>query len=196
MESISTRKDGTGRLNYADFSQWMGNEIHNLASFIFRHDSKRNPHQEQYLKQYEKNKGADKKAAVDALMNGSDLLQKLISKIRQQWSTVNKAFKDFNEDNDEFIDKQELKFFLTHWGFPLNDIQADTVFQYFDKDGDGGISYKDFVESIGFEIHPGETLYFRQEKEYAMLNKDSPCDEPGCWAIVAGRTVFCLSHLK
>ena len=44
MENVSSRKDGTGRLNYADFSQWMGNEIHNLASFIFRHDSKRNPH--------------------------------------------------------------------------------------------------------------------------------------------------------
>ena len=42
MESKSTRKDGTGRLNYSDFSLWMGNEIHNLAGFIFRHDSCRN----------------------------------------------------------------------------------------------------------------------------------------------------------
>ena len=43
MENVSSRKDGTGRINYADFSLWLGNEIHNLASFIFRHDSKRNP---------------------------------------------------------------------------------------------------------------------------------------------------------
>ena len=43
MESFNSKKDGTGSLNYSDFSKWMGNEIHNLASFIFRHDSKRNP---------------------------------------------------------------------------------------------------------------------------------------------------------
>ena len=43
MDSRSSLKDGSGRLNYSDFSKWMGNEIHNLASFIFRHDSKRNP---------------------------------------------------------------------------------------------------------------------------------------------------------
>ena len=94
-------------------------------------------------------------------MSGNDILQKLIDKIRQQWGTVNKAFKDFNEDNDEFIDRQELRFFLEHWGFPLSDEVADNVFNYFDKDGDGGISYADFVQSIGLEIHPGETLYFR-----------------------------------
>ena len=51
METKNSRADGTGRLNYADFSKWMGNEIHNLASFIFRHDSKRNPQYEKYLKE-------------------------------------------------------------------------------------------------------------------------------------------------
>ena len=43
METVNSKKDGSGGINYADFSTWMGNEIHNLASFIFRHDSKRNP---------------------------------------------------------------------------------------------------------------------------------------------------------
>lgn len=51
MESKNSRKDGSGMLSYADFSKWMGNEIHNLASFIFRHDSKRNPQYAQYLKE-------------------------------------------------------------------------------------------------------------------------------------------------
>ena len=52
-------------------------------------------------------------------MENGDILTKLIDKIRQQWGTVNKAFKDFNEDNDPYIDKDELIFFLEHWGFPL-----------------------------------------------------------------------------
>lgn len=50
MENVNSRKDGTGKINYADFSKWMGNEIHNLASFIFRHDSRRNPEYEVHLK--------------------------------------------------------------------------------------------------------------------------------------------------
>ena len=28
---------------------------------------------------------------------------RLIDKIRQQWKTVRKAFRDFNEDNDPYI---------------------------------------------------------------------------------------------
>lgn len=137
METVNSRKDGSGRINYADFSTWMGNEIHNLASFIFRHDSKRNPPQELYLKEEQKRKGNDKKQAALKLMEDGDILTKLIKKIRQQWSTVNKAFKDFNEDNDPYIDKGELIFFLEHWGFPLNETQAEVVFKFFDKDGDG-----------------------------------------------------------
>ena len=89
---------------------------------------------------------------------------------------MKKAFKDFNADNDPYIDKDELIFFLEHWGFPMTDAQADIVFEFFDKDKDGQISYQDFVESIGFEIHPGETLYFRQEKTKVLNIKDTACD--------------------
>lgn len=145
MERANVRKDGTGRLNYPDFSMWMGNEIHNLASFIFRHDSKRNTNFEQHMKIQEKLKGMDKKLAAEAIMPDVHILTKLIDKIKQQWSTVRKAFKDFNEDNDPFIDKSELIFFLQHWGFPLTESQGEVVFNFFDRDGDGHISYQDFV---------------------------------------------------
>ena len=35
---------------------------------------------------------------------------------------------------------------------------ANKAFKYFDRDGDGMVSYQDFVLSIGFEIHPSELL--------------------------------------
>jgi Ca2+-binding EF-hand superfamily protein len=35
------------------------------------------------------------------------------------------------------------------------------VFKYFDHDGDEAITFKDFVHSIGHELAPAETLYFR-----------------------------------
>jgi len=134
--------------------------------------------------------------AVNALMATGDIMNRLINKIRQQWRTVNKAFKDFNEDNDEFIQKDELIFFLTHWGFPLPEAEQDLVFNYFDKDGDGQISYQDFVQSIGYEIHPSETLYFRQEMPGIVKQMNSACDEAGCWVNSIGRTLFCTPHLK
>ena len=50
FEGISSKKDGSGCVNYSDFSRWIGNKIHNLASFVFRHDSRRNPEQERFVK--------------------------------------------------------------------------------------------------------------------------------------------------
>lgn len=41
----------------------------------------------------------------------------------------------------------------------------------FDVDGDGKISYNDFHKSVGPEIHPGETLYFRQDKPLIVQQK-------------------------
>ena len=82
MERVNSKRDGTGFLNYPDFSKWMGNEIHNLASFIFRHDSKRNPNFEMHQKEQEKRKGLDKKLAAEAIMPDGNILNKLIDKIR------------------------------------------------------------------------------------------------------------------
>ena len=92
-----------------------------------------------------------------------DIKDKLIKKIREKWATVRKAFTQFNENADRFIQKKELIDFLGYFGFPIEGKQADDVFAWFDRDGDGAVSYQDFVLSIGFEIHPSETLYFRQE---------------------------------
>ena len=40
MEKDSKRK---AKLNYTDFSKWLGGSIHMSESFYFRHDSVKNP---------------------------------------------------------------------------------------------------------------------------------------------------------
>ena len=55
----------------------------------------------------------------------------------------------------------ELRYYFQHWGLTLSDEQFQAIFKKFDFDGDGKISYKDFHMTIGGEIHPGESLYFR-----------------------------------
>lgn len=49
------------------------------------------------------------------------MLEHIIMKIKQYWKTTRKCYRDFNENADESIDKEELKFFLVHWGFNLTD---------------------------------------------------------------------------
>lgn len=58
----------------------------------------------------------------------------------------------------------ELKFYLNHWGMNVNQLNFNHLFNQFDADGDGEISYKDFTQTVGKEIHPAEGLYFRQDK--------------------------------
>lgn len=53
------------------------------------------------------------------------MIKKLvIEKIRVQWKTISKAFKDMNKDiSTEGISPPELKFYLDHWGIRLTDKQ-------------------------------------------------------------------------
>jgi hypothetical protein len=68
---------------------------------------------------------------------------------------------------------------LNYWGIETSDDKFNELFKKIDSDGDGVISYKDFCERIGCEIHPGETLYFRQDKpSNASINS---CKEDHCW---------------
>ena len=194
MAHKSSKKDGSGQLNYNDFSTWLGSSIHITEGFYFRHDSKRNPFYDKFLASQGTEKGIMKQKAAEQLMGEGDVLARLIEKIRQQWKTVRGAFRDFNEDNDPYIQKHELQFFLNHWGFPLTQDQADQVFDYFDADKDGLISYRDFIDSIGYEIHPEEGLYFRQDVHHNI--KQSVCAYKGCWQATQGRKAYCVAHLK
>jgi Ca2+-binding EF-hand superfamily protein len=73
-----------------------------------------------------------------------------------------------NKEKSGAIEPEELQFYLQHWGLNLNKEQFQYIFDKFDYDRDGKISYKDFHKTIGSEIHPGETLYFRQDKPHMM----------------------------
>ena len=60
-----------------------------------------------------------------------------------------------------YITPNEFRFYLNHWGLKITDKQFWEVYSMFDVDGDGKISYSDFHQAVGSEIHPGESLYFR-----------------------------------
>lgn len=71
---------------------------------------------------------------------------------------------DMNVKKSGCIEPKELWFYFQHWGLGgITDQQFKYLFDKFDADGDGKISYKDFQITIGTEIHPAEGLYFRQD---------------------------------
>lgn len=48
---------GKGRVNYSDFSKWLGGAIHMPEGFMFRHDSIKNPPFDINLKRDDRDKG-------------------------------------------------------------------------------------------------------------------------------------------
>lgn len=102
-----------------------------------------------------------------------EIEEAILDKIKFQWKTIRKAFYDLNKGRSGAIMEEELKFYLDHWGFQMSEEQFNQVFKKFDFDCDGKISFDDFQKTIGNEIHPGETLYFRQE--FSRLNKNNKC---------------------
>jgi hypothetical protein len=57
LKKILKDKDSNkkGRLNYSDFSKWIGSTINQSEGFYFRHDSWKNPAFEKNLTKFNKN---------------------------------------------------------------------------------------------------------------------------------------------
>eukprot|EP00347_Sterkiella_histriomuscorum_P012608 403367915 len=194
LKKLILEKDSSksGKLGYSDFSKWVGNSIHQSEGFYFRHDSVKNPQFEQNLDN--QNVLNEMKKGISTNLQNEGLEKTIIEKIKSQWKTIRKAFIDLNKEKTGFIEAQELRFYFKHWGLDLTDQQFQFIFNKFDCDKDGKISYKDFHKSVGSEIHPGETLYFRQDKPHMMrMNK---CQHNKCWQPTQGYGNFCQLHNK
>ena len=57
---------------------------------------------------------------------------------------MRKAFMKLNWQNNGYISKEELTFYLNHWGMQFTEEEFDQLFSTYDVDQDGQISYKDF----------------------------------------------------
>jgi len=136
----------TGKLNYTDFSKWLGGVIQMSEGFYFRHDSSKNPQCERFNEIQGQLKNKDKEAASKFLLTNpkTDIETLILEKIKFQWKTIRKCFNDLNIEKTGRISKKELKYFLDFWGLDINPTEFQSIFSKFDLDGDGFISYKDF----------------------------------------------------
>ena len=112
-----------GRINYSDFSKWLGNAIHLQQGFYFRHDSKKNPQQDMFVEKDTANKASDKEEAARVLydIEEKEIENRILLKIMQQWKTLRKAFMDINRGKNGKIAKDELWAYLKFWKIMVTD---------------------------------------------------------------------------
>lgn len=82
LKKLMIEKDATktGRLNYPDFSKWLGGSIHMSESFYFRHDSMKNPGYEKALEKLARDE-PDRKKATEHFYD-KDIEFKILEKIK------------------------------------------------------------------------------------------------------------------
>jgi Ca2+-binding EF-hand superfamily protein len=78
-----------------------------------------------------------------------------------QWTTLKKAFRDISQEKGGYIHQYDFRYLLEGWGYILTNEQFKYIFDKFDLDQDGKISYQEFRNSFGRHLNPDETLYFR-----------------------------------
>lgn len=78
-----------------------------------------------------------------------NLIEKVVMKIYEQWKTMRKAFIAMDVGKSGAIMPSDLKFYLTHWGVAATEDKFNELFNFFDDDKDGKISYKDFQLTVG-----------------------------------------------
>ena len=112
MKKLLSEKDSSkkGRLNYSDFSQWLGQAIHWSEGFYFRHDSIKNPPFERTAQTYEKRMKDNKvEDTIMKLRNIKQLETLIWEKLAQQWKTVKKAYRDLSNNDPKGIKPEYLK---------------------------------------------------------------------------------------
>jgi len=90
------------KINYTEFCKWFGADIEPSESFYFRHDSHKNP---QYDKNVQKTQlqyaGGQKK--IREIISNSNLRERFISKLHNQYKNCQKAFMDMNKSKSGYI---------------------------------------------------------------------------------------------
>lgn len=81
-----------------------------------------------------------------------ELETKVLDNMKFKWKKIRKAFMNLNLDKSGAITKKDLALYFSSW--QLSKYQFDWLFDKFDQDRDGKISYKDFTKTIGSELYP------------------------------------------
>ncbi|PKU71850.1 calmodulin-like [Dendrobium catenatum] len=87
---------------------------------------------------------ADKNNAIDF----PEFLNLMTSKTKETEKELREAFNIFDKDQDGFISAAELRQVMANLGQKLSDEELNEMISQIDMDGDGQISYDEFVKRM------------------------------------------------
>ena len=117
-----------------------------------------------------------------------EILKKLRGFIVIRHSQIAEAFRYFDKDHSGCICASELKQILTEQQLEVSDHEVMTLMRYFDTNGDGLISYKEFVDRMIPNDHSGELDADRGVVELTEVETDVTRYEDAQRMIVNKRT--------
>ena len=83
--------------------------------------------------------------------NVASRLRTKIGQIARKWNggkDLRKAFDKFDRDDNGFITSREFHRTVKDFGFDLNKFEIDTLMHQLDVDGDGRITYREFIDFV------------------------------------------------
>ena len=94
---------------------------------------------------------------VDANANAEQLLLNLRERLAKRGtrgiSSIYKKFKIADDNGNGTLDKEEFKKAMHDFRIGMNDNQVATIFDLFDRDGSGDVSYDEFLRMVRGEMN-------------------------------------------
>jgi len=84
----------------------------------------------------------------------------LCEKIKDNWSSISKAFMKADENNDGYISRSELRLLLHRFQIPITEDNFVELWEKCDENRDGKIQYEEFLKSLGIGINSGDIKGF------------------------------------
>ncbi|GMI05839.1 hypothetical protein TrRE_jg7355 [Triparma retinervis] len=81
----------------------------------------------------------------------------LCEKIYEKFPSIRNAFMSLDTDRGGTIGKRELKNILDDCCYTVPDDTFEAIYKLFDTDGDGDVSYKEFMDQVKEIVEPGDT---------------------------------------
>ncbi|GMI19813.1 hypothetical protein TrCOL_g2266 [Triparma columacea] len=81
----------------------------------------------------------------------------LCEKIYEKFPTIRNAFMSLDTDRGGTIGKKELKNILDDCCYAIPDDTFEAIYNLFDTDGDGDVSYKEFMDQVKEIVEPGDS---------------------------------------
>ena len=95
----------------------------------------------------------------------------LCEKIYEKFPTIRNAFMSLDTDRGGTIGKRELKNILDDCCYSVPDDTFEAIYKVFDTDGDGDVSYKEFMDQVKNIVEPGDAD--ESGLSNVLINKDS-----------------------